>query len=196
MIMGEISILLFVSIAAYVVGSVNVAIGVFRITRRPDPRLHGSGNPGATNVYRQAGPVWAAIVLLLDMGRAVAVAAVARWLLPLNLVPWVGLGLIMGNRFPCFHGFRGGKGVANYLGFSLLIAPLWSAVGVLAWGAVFRIWRTPFIASFALIFCLAAGTMLADGMHTAGALGAACSALFIVACHHRNMRQQWFSNGE
>ncbi|HHC24907.1 MAG TPA: glycerol-3-phosphate acyltransferase, partial [Desulfobacterales bacterium] len=30
--------------------------------------------------------------------------------------PWIGLSLILGNRFPCFHGFQGGKGVANYLG--------------------------------------------------------------------------------
>ena len=117
-------------LTAYVAGSVNVAILVFRLTGREDPRRHGSGNPGATNVYRQAGLGWAAAVLALDMGRAMAVALLAVALLPASAVSWVGLGLILGNRFPCFHRFRGGKGVANYLGFTLVIVPLWAVSSV------------------------------------------------------------------
>ncbi|MBC2711578.1 MAG: glycerol-3-phosphate acyltransferase [Desulfosarcina sp.] len=110
--------LFFLFAFAYVAGSVNFSILAFRLTGREDPRGHGSGNPGATNVYRQAGIGWAVAVLLSDMGRAVAVALVANTLLPFWQVPWVGLGLILGNRFTCFHGFKGGKGVANYLGFT------------------------------------------------------------------------------
>ena len=72
---------------------------------------------------------WAAVVLLLDVGRAVGLAALALALLPFALVPWVGLALVAGNRFPCFHGFRGGKGVASYLGFTIPIAP-WGAAAV------------------------------------------------------------------
>lgn len=190
--MNDFILLALLFVTAYVAGSVNVAILVFHITGRPDPRLHGSGNPGATNVYRQAGPGWAAAVLLLDMGRAIAVAALAGWLLPLPLVPWAGLGLIIGNRFPCFHRFRGGKGVANYLGFTVLLAPLWAVAGVMAWGAVFALWRTPFLASFALVFCLSAGTAAIPGVKGAGVAGALVTVIFIVACHHRNIRQRWF----
>ncbi len=180
---------------AYVAGSVNFSLLVFRFTGREDPRLHGSGNPGATNVYRQAGIGWALAVLLLDMGRAVCVALAADSLLPFWQVPWVGLGLVLGNRFPCFHGFRGGKGVANYLGFTLAIAPLWAGLGAIAWGTAHLIWRTPFLSSFAMVVVLAGGTTIASGSDWRGGVGAVATAVFIVACHHRNIRERWGSRG-
>jgi glycerol-3-phosphate acyltransferase PlsY len=178
-------------ILAYVAGSVNFSILAFRITGRDDPRQHGSGNPGATNVYRQAGLAWAAGVLLLDMARAMVVALLAVALLPVGLVPWVGLGLIMGNRWPLFHRLQGGKGVANYLGFTMIVAPLWAGIGALAWGTAHLIWRTPFMSSFAMVFCLALGTALVQGAGVVGGMGAAATILFIVACHHSNIRGRW-----
>lgn len=178
-------------IAAYLAGSVNFAILAFRFSGRDDPRRHGSGNPGATNVYRQAGLVWAAAVLFLDMGRAVGVALAAKALLPSWQVPWIGLGLILGNRWPCFHGFKGGKGVANYLGFTAAVAPAGAGIGVLAWGVAHLIWRTPFLSSFAMVFCLTVATAVAPGMIGYGRLGALATAVFIVACHHRNIRERW-----
>ena len=181
--------------AAYVAGSINFSILAFRFTGREDPRRHGSGNPGATNVYRQAGIGWAVAVLLLDMGRAVLIALVAEFLVPFWQVPWVGLGLILGNRFPCFHRFQGGKGVANYLGFTAVVAPVWAALGVLAWGAAHLVWRTPFLSSFAMVFVLAAGTAIAGGGGWRGGAGAVVTALFIVACHHRNIRECWGGKG-
>ena len=177
--------------AAYLAGSVNFSILAFRFTGREDPRQHGSGNPGATNVYRQAGLGWAVTVLLLDVGRAVGVGLAARAMLPFWQVPWVGLGLILGNHFPLFHGFKGGKGVANYLGFTLALAPAWAGLGALAWGAAHLIWHTPFLSSFAMVAVLAAGTAVAEGAHWWGAAGAAATALFIAACHHRNIRERW-----
>jgi acyl phosphate:glycerol-3-phosphate acyltransferase len=189
--MSNPAILILLIVAAYLAGSVNFSILAFRFTGRDDPRQHGSGNPGATNVYRQAGLAWAVAVLLLDMGRAMAVALLATILLPVWQVPWVGLGLIMGNRWPLFHRLRGGKGVANYLGFTAVIAPAWAGIGALAWGAAHLVWRTPFLSSFAMVFCLAAGTALAPGAGLRGGLGAMATALFIVACHHTNIRQRW-----
>ena len=186
---------IFLMAAAYVAGSVNFSLLVFRFTGREDPRLHGSGNPGATNVYRQAGIGWALAVLLLDVGRAVCVALAADSLLPFWQVPWVGLGLVLGNRFPCFHGFRGGKGVANYLGFTLAVAPLWAGLGAIAWGTAHLIWRTPFLSSFAMVVVLAGGTTIASGSDWRGGVGTAATAVFIVACHHRNIRERWGSRG-
>ncbi len=179
--------------AAYVAGSINFSILVFRATGRDDPRGHGSGNPGAINVYRQAGIGWAAAVLLLDVGRAMAVAMVAARLLPAGQVPWIGLGLILGNRFPCFHGLQGGKGVANYLGFTLAVAPAWAGAGILAWGSAHLKWRTPFLSSFSMVAVLAAGTAL--GVSWYGGLGSLATLIFIVVCHHRNIRQRWGRHG-
>jgi glycerol-3-phosphate acyltransferase PlsY len=186
---------IFLMAAAYVAGSVNFSLLVFRFTGRDDPRRHGSGNPGATNVYRQAGIGWAVAVLLMDMGRAVGVALAANSFLPFWQVPWVGLGLVLGNRFPCFHGFRGGKGVANYLGFTLAVAPLWAGLGAIAWGTAHLIWRTPLLSSFAMVVVLAGGTTIASGSDWRGGVGAVATAVFIVACHHRNIRERWGSRG-
>lgn len=186
---------IFMLVAAYVAGSINFSILAFRFSGREDPRHHGSGNPGATNVYRQAGIGWAAAVLLLDVGRAVLTALAAEALVPSWQVPWVGVGLILGNRFPCFHRFKGGKGVANYLGFTAVVAPLWAALGVLAWGAAHLVWHTPFLSSFAMVGVLAAGTAIAGAGNWRGGIGAVVTALLIVACHHRNIRERWGGKG-
>ena len=152
----------------YLAGSINFAIIALRLLGKEDPRTKFSGNAGTTNVYRQAGWGWAALVLLLDVGRAAALAALALALLPFAFVPWIGLALVAGNRFPCFHGFRGGKGVASYLGFVVPIAPWGAAAACLAWVAVHRIVRIPFIASFCMILVL--GRAVAAAGDSRGAL--------------------------
>ena len=177
----------FLAVAAYLAGSVNFAILVFRVLGRDDPRQHYSQNPGATNVYRQAGPLWALVVLLLDVGRAFAVGwAAVGWLTP-EWVPWIGLTLILGNRYPCFHNFKGGKGVANYLGFTLAISPLVALFSGLAWLALFLAFRVPFYASFSMVAVLAVGTLMCVGAHPATVAGVAATIGLIVYSHRRNI---------
>ncbi|MDD5722779.1 MAG: glycerol-3-phosphate acyltransferase [Syntrophales bacterium] len=172
---------------AYLVGSVNFSILLFRLLGREDPRNRFSGNAGVTNVYRQAGFFGAAVVLLLDLGRALAVAWTALHFLEIWVTPWVGFALILGNRFPCFHRFHGGKGVAGYLGFTILIAPLAAAVSALVWVMVYAVVRIPFIASFFMVATLAAGTILACDYHPAAVAGIVGTALFIIYNHGENI---------
>jgi glycerol-3-phosphate acyltransferase PlsY len=175
------------SILSYLAGSVNFAILLFKLLGKSDPRESFSGNAGTTNVYRQAGIAWAAVVLVLDMGRAAGIALLAMHFLPPGQVPWPGLGLIIGNRFPCFHRFRGGKGVASYLGFSLPITPIGSGIAAFAWVMVYLLMRKPFVASFAMILVLAVGTSSACGYAPAAVIGSAITALFIVYNHKKNI---------
>jgi glycerol-3-phosphate acyltransferase PlsY len=172
---------------AYLAGSVNFAIVALRLLGRDDPRTRFSGNAGTTNVYRQAGKGWAAFVLLLDIGRAAALAALALALLPFASVPWIGLALVAGNRFPCFHGFRGGKGVASYLGFLVPIAPWGAAAACLVWVAVHRIVRIPFVASFFMILVLGGAAAVAGGREAIGAAGTASTVLLIAINHRTNI---------
>ncbi len=72
---------IWICCAAYLAGSVNFAILFFKIAGRADPRLSFSGNAGTTNVYRLAGMPWAVLVFALDIGRAMAVAALAAYFL-------------------------------------------------------------------------------------------------------------------
>ena len=116
--------IVILSVIAYLAGSINFAILIFKIFGKEDPRSKFSGNPGVTNIYRQAGKVWAALILILDIARSIGIAVLSIHILKFEFVPIIGFFLILGNRYPCFHQFRGGRGVANYLGFTVILSPL------------------------------------------------------------------------
>jgi glycerol-3-phosphate acyltransferase PlsY len=172
---------------AYLAGSVNFAIIFFKLTGREDPRLSFSGNAGTTNVYRQAGYFWATVILLLDIGRALGVAAVAMYFLEEKYFPWAGFFLVLGNSVPCFHGFRGGKGVANYLGFTVLVAPWAALIAAAIWLVVYGIVRIPFIASFFMVFTLALGQAFTLHWQFSAVTGALVTFLLILFNHRKNI---------
>ncbi|MBN1534024.1 MAG: glycerol-3-phosphate acyltransferase [Spirochaetes bacterium] len=174
---------------SYTAGSINFAILLFRILRKGDPRDQHSGNAGTTNVYRQAGILWAAVVLLLDVGRAVLVAFLAATILDPGFVPWTCLFLVLGNRYPLFHGFRGGKGVANYLGFTFFIAPWAGVISCAVWVAAYAVVRTPFIASFFMIAVLSAGTVFRYFESPWAVAGAVATAALVCFNHRINIAQ-------
>jgi len=178
--------LLMVFAGAYVAGSVNFPILLFKLLKKEDPRNGFSKNPGTFNVYRQHGFFWALAILVLDVGRSMGVAFIAASLLQPVLIPWIGLGLILGNRFPCFHQFRGGKGVANYLGFSAFIAPLWALAAILAWLISYASFRIAFIGSLTLVLILAAGTLQAFRFDLIAGSGVLCTVAVIFYSHKTN----------
>jgi len=179
---------------AYLAGSINFSIIFFKLTGKEDPRLNFSGNAGTTNVYRQAGILWATVVFLLDIGRALAVAVIACYSLKTHLLPWAGFFLVLGNSFPCFHGFRGGKGVANYLGFTALVAPWAALIAAAIWLVVYGIVRTTFIASFFMIFTLACGQAYTLGWNFSAVSGAVATFFLILFNHRKNIITYWSDN--
>jgi acyl phosphate:glycerol-3-phosphate acyltransferase len=179
--------LAMILLLAYLAGSVNFAIIILRLLGQEDPRTKFSGNAGTTNVYRQAGKGWAAVVLLLDAGRAIGLAALGLWSLPAVLIPWVGTALVAGNRFPCFHRFQGGKGVASFLGFTIPVAPWGVLLSCLVWVAVYGIVRVPFIASFFMILILGMATVLSGSPDAVSITGTAVTVLLIFFNHWKNM---------
>jgi len=171
----------------YIASSMNFSIGLFKLLGKGDPRTKFSGNAGATNVYRQAGKAWAAVVLFLDMGRALLIAYLALKLLPTDYLTLPGFVLIIGNRYPCFHGFQGGKGVANYLGFTLLLAPVSVGIAALAWISMFFIFGKPFVSSFAMVLILGAGTILAYQDHFPVMVFTCATVVLIIVSHKQNI---------
>jgi glycerol-3-phosphate acyltransferase PlsY len=171
----------------YFAGSINFAIIALRLLGKEDPRTRFSGNAGTTNVYRQAGKGWAAVVLLLDVGRAAALAVLALAFLRAEWVPWVGLTLVTGNRFPLFHGFRGGKGVAGYLGFMCPLSPGGAVLACLVWVLVQRVVRLPFIASFFMVLILGGAAIYASGAQAIPVAGTAATVLLVVFNHRGNI---------
>jgi acyl phosphate:glycerol-3-phosphate acyltransferase len=185
--------LILICAIAYLAGSVNFAIIFFKFAGKRDPRLSFSGNAGTTNIYRQAGLLWAVIIFLLDIGRAVAVAVLAVYWLPASLIPWAGFFLVSGNSYPCFHGFYGGKGVANYLGFSLFVTPWPACLSAVIWLAVYGFCRIPFVASFFMIFTLAVGQAYFFGWAFSAVAGSTATFVLILLNHRRNIIKIWKS---
>ncbi|ARA75208.1 glycerol-3-phosphate acyltransferase [Pectobacterium brasiliense] len=115
---------------AYLCGSISSAILFCRIAGLPDPRQHGSGNPGATNVLRIGGKAAAATVLMFDVlkGMLPVWAAYELGVPPLYL-GLTAIAACLGHIYPVFFHFRGGKGVATALG---AIAPIgWDLTGLM-----------------------------------------------------------------
>jgi glycerol-3-phosphate acyltransferase PlsY len=112
---------------SYLAGSFPTALIMGYILKKVDIRTLGSGNMGATNVFRQLGVAAGIVTLLLDMFKGFASA---YWISrlgngdPVGLMILAGVSAILGHTFTVFGGFRGGKGVATATGMVLAIAPI------------------------------------------------------------------------
>jgi glycerol-3-phosphate acyltransferase PlsY len=111
-------------VGAFFIGAVPFGYIIVKILRQKDIRGIGSGNIGATNVYRAAGAIPAIIVLLLDILKGTVAVIICKMITPISLF-WIlaGLLVISGHGFSPFLRFRGGKGVATSLGVVLAIFP-------------------------------------------------------------------------
>ena len=127
---------------AYLLGSVSTAIVVCRLMGLPDPRTEGSNNPGATNVLRIGGKKAAALTLAGDSLKGV-IPMLACHLLGVSVTVFAlaGLAVFLGHLYPVFFGFKGGKGVATFLGALLALDLGAGLVACAAWLAVALVLR-------------------------------------------------------
>jgi acyl phosphate:glycerol-3-phosphate acyltransferase len=122
----------------YLLGSIPFGLLVTRAAGLGDVRKIGSGNIGATNVLRTGNKGLAAATLLLDALKGTAAVLIAGRFAP-ELALWAGFAAFLGHLFPVWLGFKGGKGVATYLGVliglawqvALIFAAVWLAVAFL-----------------------------------------------------------------
>lgn len=122
-ILTDPTLLAVTAVLAYLLGSVPFGILVTRVMGLGDLRQIGSGNIGATNVLRTGNKGAALTTLLLDGVKGAVAVLVARWLLAEDAALLAGLAAFLGHLFPIWLGFKGGKGVATFLG--VLIALSW-----------------------------------------------------------------------
>ncbi len=172
---------------AYAAGSFNASILVLQVKTKKDPRTLFSKNAGTTNVYRILGLKWAGLVLMTDVGKAFLISAAASRFLSVPEVLWVGFFLLLGNRFPCFHGFKGGKGVAHFIGFSLFLTPLFTALSLAGWCAGYLFFRLPFAGSMVLVAIIGMGLARISGPDFVGIAGVIVCMGFIVLNHRSNL---------
>ncbi len=188
-----------VALGAYLLGSIPTGFLVAK-ARGIDIRSVGSGNIGATNVFRHLGVPAGLFVLLADAAKgllAVAVLAklVSGWLAPADgahTTEWLqicaGLGAILGHNYTCWLYFKGGKGIATSAGVVAALVPLALAIILVIWIVVLVLSRYASLASLAAAVALplAAGLTKRDSTLTAVT---AAMAVLAVYQHRANIRR-------
>ena len=175
-------------VAAYLIGAIPVGVLVSRLAAGVDIRRQGSGNIGATNVLRTLGPAAAVATLLGDIVKGYLATSVA---VALGGGDWLGAGAaaaVVGNCWPVFLGFRGGKGVATGLGAFLCAAPLAVLPAAVLWLLVVAATRFVSLASIVACVGVVAAAWALGYPHVVVA-GAAVVAAIIVWRHQQNIQR-------
>lgn len=143
------------ALIGYGLGSISFGLILARLMNLGDLRTIGSGNTGATNVLRTGNKGAAALTLLLDGAKGAVAVLLARVFAGEDAAQLAGLAAFLGHCWPIWAGFRGGKGVATFLGIWLALAWPVGVMCCLTWAATAALTR----------------------ISSAGALGAAASSI-------------------
>lgn len=195
-------IILFTVIFSYLFGSMNSAIVVCRIMHGKDIREYGSNNAGLTNVLRTFGKLTAAIMLIVDIIKGMAAVFICRLLAnhfgvelfsnPLFISYLAGVLVILGHVFPCYYGFRGGKGVLLTATTLLAIDPLTCAIALSIFIITVSISKYVSLASILAAISYPIFTFVTQMLRDydkpwQNALFALAICILIVAKHHANI---------
>ena len=153
----NVSYVLMSIIAAYLIGSIPTAYIFGRVLKGLDIRQYGSGNVGATNVFRTVGKVPGIIVLLIDFLKGFTVVTLIPSCLEKlshgitmdSMYILLGSAVIAGHIWTIFLRFKGGKGVATTAGVMAGLSPWILLAGFVVWLVVFLVWRYVSLASIA-----------------------------------------------
>ncbi|QNI04824.1 glycerol-3-phosphate 1-O-acyltransferase PlsY [Halomonas sp. SH5A2] len=174
-------------LVGYVSGSWLAALSVCRWAGLPDPRQHGSRNPGFSNVLRLYGARLAAVTLLLDALKGMPAVLAAKLLdFPVWLQGVVGLAVLLGHSYPLWHGFRGGKAVASAFGVLLVLVPAVALITALVWALLAWRLKTAALASLwsAMVAPLVCGWLAPSYVLVVGGF-----SLLVLTRHALNIRR-------
>lgn len=175
------------ALGAYLLGSIPFGLVMARLFGLGDIRQIGSGNIGATNVLRTGNKPAAFLTLILDAGKGGLAVLLARLLLAEDAAQLAGLMAFIGHCFPVFLKFKGGKGVATFLGTLLVL--FWPAgiAACLTWLVAAVISR---ISSLAALVAAALAPVWVNvlGMPSAGLVVVALAALVFLR-HDQNIKR-------
>jgi glycerol-3-phosphate acyltransferase PlsY len=171
-----------VAVAGYLIGSIDFGVLVPRVFG-VDIYSEGSGNPGASNVLRTMGKGAAASVLVGDILKGVAAAALGDIVVGEAAGFAAGFAAVVGHCFPVWHRFRGGKGVAAAAGMTLWLEPMLGLGMAVAWGLVVALTKRASVAS--LVVVIGYVPALAAMGHREWSLAWAGAATVLVVFRHR-----------
>lgn len=145
--MIDTSTIIGVLVLAYLLGSIPFGLLFSRMGGLGDIRETGSGNIGATNVLRSGNKLLAALTLLTDAAKGSVAIFIALDLVGFPAAYWAGLAALLGHIFPVWLGFKGGKGVAVFIGTGIVLSPLPGLSMLSVWLLVALIFRRSSLAA-------------------------------------------------
>lgn len=174
-------------VVGYIIGSLPIGYLLAQAAGGVDLRRVGSGNVGATNVYRTAGRSMAVVVMIADMSKGATSVMVGG---PGAGAVAAGVAAVVGHIYPVWLGFRGGKGVATASGVFAVLAPI--AALVAAGAFVATVWRTRFVSLGSIVATVALPIVewLLPGPRSVD-LAATAVALLILFRHRGNIARLW-----
>ncbi|MEX2519496.1 MAG: glycerol-3-phosphate 1-O-acyltransferase PlsY [Paracoccaceae bacterium] len=165
----------------YCAGSIPFGVIVARVFGLGDLRAIGSGNIGATNVLRTGDKRAAALTLFLDMAKGFGPVAMSLALWGEAAAELAALGAVLGHMFPVWLRFRGGKGVATFIGVILGLSPIAGALCCLVWLSAAVVFRISSLAALLMTLSAPAGLWVLD---RGGAIWIAVILVLLVWVRH------------
>lgn len=182
---------LFAAAFGYGLGSIPFGLLITRLAGTADIRSIGSGNIGATNVLRTGRKDLAAATLVLDaLKGSVAVWVALRWGVSAGVI--AGFAAFLGHLYPLWLGFKGGKGVATYIGVLLAFNPVLVLAFAVLWGGVAYFSRYSSLAALVAagaIGLFEAGSALFGGRLSLGMAAIIAMTLLLFWKHRPNIER-------
>jgi glycerol-3-phosphate acyltransferase PlsY len=186
--MHEHVILTILLVTAYLLGSVPTGLLLGK-AYGIDVRKEGSGNIGATNLYRTVGRRIGIITLVGDCLKGLIPVLVVKYSsMPVEYAAWVGLAAFCGHVFSVFLKFKGGKGVATALGVFLALAPLAVGIVLAIFIALILIWRYVSLGSIVAALAMPLAVSLLGGSRVLIVVTLVI-AVIVVIRHQENIRR-------
>lgn len=174
--------------AAYLLGSIPTGLLLGK-AYGIDVRNEGSGNIGATNLYRTVGRKVGIITLIGDCLKGLIPVLVVKFSnMPVEFAAWVGLAAFCGHVFSVFLKFKGGKGVATALGVFLALAPAAVGIAVGVFVVLMVVWRYVSLGSIVAAITMPIAVHLLHGGRVM-VLVTLIIALIVVIKHHTNIKR-------
>jgi len=182
----SITVQLLVIAAAYLIGSIPTGLLLGK-AYGIDVRKEGSGNIGATNLYRTVGRKVGIITLIGDCLKGLLpVLIVKASAFPPELAAWAGLAAFCGHVFSLFLKFKGGKGVATAMGVFLALAPIAVTIAIALFAVLLFMWRYVSLGSIAAAAAMPPAVYLLGGSRTVTVVTFVI-VLIVIARHHENI---------
>ncbi|TRD22748.1 glycerol-3-phosphate 1-O-acyltransferase PlsY [Palleronia caenipelagi] len=173
--------LIVTALLAYLLGSIPFGILIARIMGLGDLRQIGSGNIGATNVLRTGNKLAAALTLIGDAGKGAVAVLIARALVGEDAALVAGVAAFVGHCYPIYLRFKGGKGVATFIGTVLALHWPYGLLAVATWIAMAGVFRISSLAALTASALIPLIALLFGNIKLAVALG-----LMTAVIYHRH----------